>query len=163
MIWAEDESSGIGFENKIPWYIPEDFKHFKELTSGNTIIMGSKTWDSLPKKPLPNRHNIILTHNSEKQKPSYKKQFLDSQNVQFTTFVDLNLNEMKASDQKYFIIGGSQIYQLFINYADELIVTKVEGTYQVDTFAPPIDLSTFQLTDTKQNKGWKVETYRRFK
>ena len=63
LIWAQDENGGIGQNGKLPWHISEDLKNFKSLTLNSTIIMGRKTWDSLPIKPLPNRKNIILSRN----------------------------------------------------------------------------------------------------
>ena len=61
LIWAQDVKRGIGTNGKLPWHIPEDLKNFKKITSNATIIMGRKTWDSLPVKPLPNRRNIVLS------------------------------------------------------------------------------------------------------
>ena len=64
IIWAQDNNGGIGKDNKLPWHISEDLINFKKITSIHTIIMGRKTWDSLPKKPLPNRRNIVLSSNT---------------------------------------------------------------------------------------------------
>ena len=65
LIWAQDYDGGIGKNGQLPWYIPEDLKNFKKITLDSTIIMGRKTWDSLPFKPLPNRRNIVISRNPE--------------------------------------------------------------------------------------------------
>ena len=72
LIWAQDENGGIGKNGKLPWYISEDLKKFKKITSNSTIIMGRKTWESLPMKPLPNRDNIVLSSTAQNNVTTYK-------------------------------------------------------------------------------------------
>ena len=101
LIWAQDKNGGIGENGKLPWHISEDLKNFKKITLNSTIIMGRKTWDSLPIKPLPKRENIIL---------SSKKQ---SSGITYHSLKGC-LEDLKESNKnKVFIIGGRSVYQLF--------------------------------------------------
>ena len=103
-IWAQDVNGGIGENGKLPWHISEDLKNFKSLTYNSTVIMGRKTWDSLPIKPLPNRQNIVLStkqQNSVTTYSSFEK-----------CYEELNKQQL----EKVFIIGGRSIYKLFYKY-----------------------------------------------
>ena len=126
LIWAQDANAAIGKAGTLPWHYPEDLKNFKKLTIGNTIIMGRKTWDSLPIKPLPNRHNIVI---------SSKNQF----NVDSYTSIDLCIQDLKKnkSINDVFIIGGMSIYKYFYKYAQSLHITFIDKVYsETDTFFP---------------------------
>ena len=125
LIWAQDKNGGIGKNGKLPWYISEDLINFKKLTLNSTIIMGRKTWESLPKKPLPKRRNIVLSSNNIHNVECYNSinnclQVLDSDQI-----------------QKIFIIGGSTIYKEFYNIAHELHITQIEEkTTGIDVMFP---------------------------
>jgi dihydrofolate reductase len=144
IICAMDEHRGIGKNNKLLWHISEDLKRFKKLTEGHVVIMGRKTFESLG-KPLPNKINIIVTTNK-----SYKiKPYYVSINQSIKTFICHSLDEAIKTGQRYeksngeiFIIGGGQIYQQAIKYADKLYLTIVKGKYDADTFFP--DFSMFK-------------------
>ena len=112
LIWAQDCEGGIGINGKLPWHISEDLKNFKQLTLNSKIIMGRKTWDSLPIKPLPQRKNIVLS--SQKQ-----------DNIETYQSYNDCLNSLKKTD-KVFIIGGRSVYKLFFNDADYLHITQIE-------------------------------------
>ena len=131
-IVAVDNNWGIGFNGDLLEHIPEDLKYFKELTSGNVVVMGRKTWDSLPKKPLPNRINYVIT---KEAKPSNEE----------VAYFDMNCIKMmmqKQSDYEYFIIGGGQIYKELLPYCDRVYVTKIFKDHdQVDTYFPNLDES----------------------
>ena len=137
MIVAFSKNKGIGINNSIPWYIPEDFHYFKYHTSKvkNTgIIMGKNTWLSLPTKPLPNRENIILsktlTYSEVKKYP----------NIQiFKSYNQLNWHLAEKKEPSW-VIGGSKVYQEFIKHPmlDEIYVTFINKTYECDTFFPEI-------------------------
>ena len=103
LIWAQDINNGIGVNGKLPWYIPEDLKNFKKITNKSIVIMGRKTWDSLPIKPLPNRRNIVFSQNIKK-------------NVETVHSYQNCLSKLKKDKvKKIFIIGGRSIYKLFYN------------------------------------------------
>mgnify|MGYP004457001829 CR=1 FL=1 len=103
-IVSVDENMGIGANGKLLVSYPEDMKFFKDTTIGHIVVMGRKTWDSLPKKPLPNRLNIIITSHPEKS---------DDININFITMEDFldNLEYLDAGDKEIFIIGGASIYK----------------------------------------------------
>jgi dihydrofolate reductase len=138
LIWAQDKNGGIGINGKLPWHISEDLKNFKTLTLNSTIIMGRKTWDSLPIKPLPKRNNIVLSSTKQAGVTTY-----DS--------LDNCLNELKKQGlQKVFIIGGRSIYEMFFHLADYLHISFIHIiTDEINEFFP-ISLDTIQLEFKKK-------------
>ena len=147
-IVAVDENWGIGYNGDLLEHIPEDLKYFKQLTSGNTIVMGRKTWDSLPKKPLPNRFNVVIT--------SQERHF-----EEMTAFIPFSeaVSRLKHSPKEddWFIIGGGQIYKELLPYCDRVYVTKIFKNHnQVDTYFPNLDESEewtpVACTDIRQYK-----------
>tara|TARA_B110000438_G_C15772188_1_gene632408 strand:+ start:683 stop:1177 length:495 start_codon:yes stop_codon:yes gene_type:complete len=143
LIWAQDENGGIGKDGKLPWYIPEDLKKFKELTLDSTIVMGRKTWESLPLKPLPKRQNIVLSKTQNYDTVMCSSlgecmEYLDTQNI-----------------SKVFIIGGRSIYKLFFQHADFLHITKIHSTINDINEYFPID-SDIIHSDFKKIKNKKL-------
>ena len=132
-IVAVDENFGIGFNGDLLEHIPEDLKHFKELTSGYNVVMGRKTWDSLPKKPLPNRHNLVITKD-----PSIYEL---TNEVWFYTLRQIEVLMLKNKNVSYFIIGGGQIYEKLLPICDKVYLTKIMVSHEnVDTYFPNIEL-----------------------
>lgn len=130
-IVAIDERFGIGYDGQLLAHIPEDMKHFKELTSGNAVVMGRKTWDSLPQKPLPNRENIVITSH-----PHKAEQF----DVVFWNMEEA-LEWLENTQKDVFIIGGASIYKQFLPYCDTIYITLIHKVFDnVDTYFPTIDL-----------------------
>lgn len=130
-IVAVNNDWGIGYNGDLLEHIPEDLKYFKTLTTGHIIVMGSKTWDSLPKKPLPDRLNIVITHN---------ERHFD----EMTAFIDLNeaMIRLKTVDDECFIIGGGSIYKQLLPLCDRVYVTKIYKSHEkVDTYFPNLDES----------------------
>ena len=142
LIWAQDENGGIAKDGKLPWHISEDLKNFKKLTSGSTIIMGRKTWESLSVRPLPKRRNVVL---------SSKK----VSNVECYTSIEECIELLEGECiEKLFVIGGSSIYRDFIPIADELHITQVDEFIEgIDTYFP---FTLFKI----QQKYEKVEERR---
>ena len=130
-IVAVDENWGIGFNGELLEKIPEDLKYFKELTTGNTVVMGRKTWDSLPIKPLPNRGNFIISRETP----------LLMENKAIRMNLDMIKDTMEANkDENYFIIGGGQIYKELLPLCDRVYVTKIFKSHEnVDTYFPDLD------------------------
>ena len=125
LIWAQDINGGIGKSGALPWHIPEDLKNFKKLTLNSIIIMGRKTWESLPVKPLPKRENIVLSKNSVLEVKCF-----NSIEECIEYFNDDNIS-------KAFVIGGAKVYKNFFHRADELHITLVEQiTEGIDTYFP---------------------------
>ena len=149
LIWAQDVNRGIGKNGKLPWHISEDLKNFKNLTINSTILMGRKTWDSLPIKPLPNRRNIVLSHNTISNIETY-----EDYKVCINTLNQENLD-------KAFIIGGASIYKLFFQYADYLHITFVDLiNKEIDTFYPfSMDEIKNQFYQESKKKLNDIATY----
>ena len=125
LIWAQEKDGGIGIKGKLPWSIPQDLQNFKNITLNSTILMGRKTWESLPFKPLPKRRNIVLS----------RKKYINSECYKSAKECIDNLKEEKI--EKLFVIGGSNLYKRFITIADELHITHVdENTENIDTYFP---------------------------
>lgn len=130
-IVAVDNNWGIGFNGDLLEHIPEDLKYFKEITNNNWIVMGRKTWDSLPKKPLPNRTNVVITNNPHSDDDAL---FLRLNNIK------LIMKQQKGID--FFVIGGGQIYEKLLPMCDRVYVTKIFKDHnQVDTYFPNLDES----------------------
>jgi len=158
LICAISKNNVIGNENKLPWNISEDLKRFKELTSNNWIVMGRKTFDSIG-RPLPNRKNIVLSEN--------KNLKIDSVEV-FNTPEDVIESYKNNSDQKdLFIIGGTYIYELFLEYCEYLFITYVDKEYLGDAFFPKIDWNEWKLIgeetkfDEKEGVNFNFRDYKR--
>ena len=134
LIAAIDENSVLGKDNQLIWHLPEDLKRFKRLTTGHAIVMGRKTFESLP-KALPNRHNIVVTRNQ-----NYSKE-----GVTVCHSLEAAIECAKNDDQP-FVIGGGQVYEQAIELADVIELTKIHAQFEGDVFFPEIDL-----------KKWSVE------
>ena len=138
---AMDTNRGIGINNQLPWHIPEDLVRFKQQTSDQAIIMGRKTWESLPKAPLPNRLNIVLSRNPKALNLSVPA---------VSTLEDgIAIAQEQEGVSTIYIIGGSTVYQQAIEeqIATELIITQVSGTWECDTFFPN-PAPTYQFSHT---------------
>ena len=146
----------IGQKNSLPWDIPEDLKRFKQLTSGHTILMGRKTFDSIG-RPLPNRTNIVMTKDTNYQKEGVEIVFDEKE----------ALNLIKDLNQEVFIIGGSKIYELFEPMATSLMITRVLKDFEGDAFFPDINWSNWRVKskeeflDEKSGISCKLEKYLR--
>lgn len=138
LIWCEDKKHGIAKNGIIPWNIPSDRAIFKKITSGKIVVMGRKTWESLPVKPLPNRINYILTHDE-----SFK---VDLPN----TYVFHNIEAILeiARNNEVYIIGGKQVYDLFFKYANGLIISKLDEDFDCDTIME-YDLKKFEQSKSR--------------
>lgn len=126
LIAAAGERNELGKDNELVWHLPDDFKRFKQLTTGHCIIMGRKTFESFP-KPLPNRTHIVITRNTDYQREGI--------------IVAASMEEalLKAEDDSQpFIIGGGEIYRLGLPFAQKIELTKVHGSFEADTFFPEI-------------------------
>jgi len=158
IIAAIGKNRELGKENKLLWNIPEDMKRFQNLTSGHVVIMGRKTYESLPKKfrPLPNRVNIILSrHSGEPAQSSTPESLSDSGQARMTlsiycSSIEDALEKAKTFGKEIFIIGGAQIYSLGIKYADKLYLTLVDKEFSdADAFFP--DYSQFNKIIFEEN------------
>ncbi|WP_410879785.1 dihydrofolate reductase [Myroides sp. DW712] len=134
LIAAIAENKVLGKDNAIIWHLPDDFKHFKTLTSHHYIIMGRKTFESFP-KPLPNRTHVIITRQLDYVAPE-------------GCLVVHSLAEALQQTKKeaeVFVIGGGEIYQQALAYADKLELTQVHASFEGDAFFPEFSTSDWQL------------------
>ena len=142
MMVACDENNVIGVDNYIPWKIPSDLKNFKKYTSGKTVVMGRKTFESIPKKfrPLPKRRNIVLTTNKKWSEEGVE--------------VAHNMQEafkMFKPEEEVFIIGGEEIYSMFFPSAKTIYVSRVQtgGRFVGDAYFPRIDEDEFEVESSE--------------
>ena len=139
VIVAMARNGAIGKDNALLWHISADLKRFKALTSGHTVLMGRRTYDSLPKKPLPNRKHLILTSDAGYPVPEG----------------GLRLSDVEACkayfaahpDEVIFIIGGGQVYKQLLPYADRLYLTEVQADFEADTFFPSVDAAQWRVEE----------------
>lgn len=133
LIAAIANNNELGKNNEIIWHLPDDFKRFKQLTTGHHIIMGRKTFESFP-KPLPNRTHIVI---------SRQKNYAPDGCIVVGNLKDAI--EKCPQDQDIFIIGGAQIYALALPICDKLELTKIDGSFDADAFFPAINKEEWQL------------------
>ena len=150
LIWCEDKDKGIGINNSIPWHIKEDLEFFKKTTLNHPIIMGRKTFESIG-KPLKNRKNIIITRNK-----NYK---VEDSSVEI--YNDVNEVLKRYNNQDVFVIGGKQIYLLFNNHADKLLVSRLPNSYDCDTFMNDFNYSSFYISNVQEKEEFKIYEYLR--
>jgi dihydrofolate reductase len=150
IIVATDTNGGIGKDNKLLFHIKEDLQRFKELTTGHTIIMGRKTFESLPNGALPNRHNIVLTTSNRINTIS------TTQSLIFKNDIKELVEEYKNSEEEVFVIGGGFVYQQFLPYCKKIYLTTVKGNFEADTF--------FKFNENEwQGTYWKINSDDKYK
>lgn len=143
IIVAIAENNLIGGDNKLLWHLSEDLKRFKEITMDNTIIMGRKTFESLP-GILPGRKHIVITRDE-----NYK---VDSDQVEIVHNIQDIINEYANNNENAFIIGGGEIYNITFPYCSKLYLTKVKRGFSGDTYFPDIDFSKWKITYSSGEK-----------
>jgi dihydrofolate reductase len=156
IIAAVSINNVIGNKNKLIWNLPNDLKRFKKLTTGHSVIMGRKTFDSLP-NPLPNRDNIVITRNTD----------YSNSDVKVCSSIEDAINLTKTDTQP-FIIGGGEIYSQTINLADKIELTRVYKKFDGDAYFPEIPLDIFELineerynSNTQNEFGYSFLTYKK--
>ncbi|MCR4659000.1 MAG: dihydrofolate reductase [Bacteroidales bacterium] len=133
IIVALAQNYAIGKNNDLLWHISDDMRHFKQLTTGHPVIMGRRTFESLPKRPLPNRRNIVVTHNHD----------FACEGAETMHSVNAVLDAVRYEEEA-FVIGGAEIYRLFLPFAKRLYLTWVYADFDADVYFPTIDMSTFR-------------------
>ena len=133
MIAAAGANNELGLNNELVWHLPDDFKRFKQLTTGHHIIMGRKTFESFP-KPLPNRTHVVITSNK-----GYEKEGAIIVNSMEEAI------SITEGDKQPFIIGGGEIYKIGLEFAQKIELTRVHGAFKADTFFPEIPRTKWKL------------------
>lgn len=152
IIAAVSENNVIGREDYIPWDIPEDMKHFKEKTTGNAVIMGRKTFESLPKnfRPLPDRKNIVLTRSGLEDK---------SEEVFEASSLEEAWEAAEGFSDKAYLIGGESVYREGMEEVNKLVITRVHEEYDGDTFFPQIATKTWKESERDDRDGFSFIEY----
>ena len=155
LIAAMDENRLIGSENGLPWHLPADFKHFKEVTMGKPVLMGRKTFESIG-RPLPGRKNIVISRSG-----------FSAEGIVVVDSVDAAINEVKDQEE-IMIIGGASFYEQMIDRADQMYLTFVNARCEGDAWFPEFNEAEWNLVsdefveaDDKNNFSFNIKNYTR--
>lgn len=148
LIYARSRNGVIGKDNKMPWHLPEDLAHFKRTTLGAPVIMGRKTWDSLPPKfrPLPGRRNIVITRDAAWQAAGAERAASLDEAIDLAGHVE-----------RTWVIGGAEICRLALPRADVAVVTEIDADFEGDTYAPTLGSSWREVAREMHtsSSGWR--------
>ena len=154
IIVAIGKNREIGKGNKLLWHIPEDWKNFKEITTGKTVIMGRKTFESIG-RPLPNRKNIVLSKNGDKES-------FEQKGIKLYQNLENLIADYKNSEEEIFIIGGEQIYREFMQkgLVRRLYISYIEfSDSEADAYFPEINYNSWKIIKEKNYDNWKFCMY----
>ncbi len=154
LIAAMAENRVIGLNNKLPWNLPADLAWFKKQTLNKPIVMGRKTWESLPFKPLPGRDNIIITRDANYQAKNKKNERVSSAIVCISVTEAINYALSQGCDELMFI-GGASLYTQVLDRVDYLYLTWVKGEFSGDAWFPEIDFSQWQESFSERHEADK--------
>lgn len=154
LVAAIAKNNCIGKGNELVWKHPKDMEHFKNITNGKIVLMGRKTWESLPSKfrPLPNRKNIVITRQAPYAVPT---------GVEVYSTIDAALAAHQHED--IMVIGGAETYRQTIDRADTLYITQVDKEIEGDAFFPNIDLEIWEGVEREEQDGFRFITYHKLK
>ncbi|MDQ0162784.1 dihydrofolate reductase [Bacillus alveayuensis] len=148
-IFAMDRNRLIGQNNQLPWHLPADLKYFKNMTMGHKIVMGRKTFESIG-RPLPGRENIVLSTNRHFH-PEGCQVFYSMD--EFLTFAN------KHQEEEIFVIGGANIFEKLLPYADRLYITEIDEQFTGDTYFPPFNLEEWKKISSIEGTVDKKNIY----
>ena len=148
LVYARAANGVIGKDGVMPWHLPEDMAHFRQVTMGAPVVMGRKTWDSIG-RPLPGRRNIVITRNPQWHADGTERA------SSLTSALDLARNESKV-----FVIGGGEIYAQALPLADELVLTEIDADFDADTFFPAWDRAQFSAEASEPQTSENGHRYR---
>lgn len=134
---AHDQQRVISYKNALPWHIPNDLKHVKQLSTGHTLVMGRKTFESIG-KPLPNRKNVVLTRDN-----NFKPDGVE---------VIHTIDDIYNLEGHVFIFGGQTLYEVMIDKVDDMYITVVDGKHQGDTFFPPYTFEDWTVASSEEGQ-----------
>jgi dihydrofolate reductase len=143
LVWAQADGGVIGVDGGLPWHLPEDLALFRRLTTGSTVVMGRRTWESLPERfrPLPDRTNVVLTTD-----PSWTAEGARRAG---------SVGEVLAGDGDLWVIGGGRVYAAFLPHAHRVVVTEVDTRVDGDTWAPALG-PEWQRVSRDPARGWST-------
>ncbi|MGW9989746.1 dihydrofolate reductase [Staphylococcus hominis] len=134
---AHDQQRVIGYKNALPWHIPNDLKHVKQLSTGHTLVMGRKTFESIG-KPLPNRKNVVLTRDN-----NFKPDGVE---------VIHTIDDIYNLEGHVFIFGGQTLFEVMIDKVDDMYITVVDGKHQGDTLFPPYTFEDWTVASSEEGQ-----------
>ena len=140
IIVAKAKNNIIGKDNALIWHLPEDLKRFKRLTTGHTIIMGRKTFESLG-RVLPNRHHIILCNDAEMN--------IDNENVEILEDISM-LDKYVKDEEEHFVIGGATMYRLLMPMCSKMYITEINRDFEGDVSFPEINFNEWKVTKREE-------------
>ncbi len=149
IVAALAEDYAIGYKAKLPWHLPADLKYFKQLTTGHTVLMGKRTFESLPNGPLPNRTNIVLT---SLMSEAVNEGYFEANSLE-------DAFELSENAEEVFVIGGSSVYKQCMDIADKLYLTWVKGEFKADTYFPNIDFSLWEEVSREEHPADELNKY----
>lgn len=152
LIVAMTKDRVIGNNGKIPWKISQDLKLFKQITSGGIVIMGRKTWESLPQnyKPLSNRKNIVVS-----------SQLKSIEGIKIYNDLECAIKNTRESKKEVYLIGGASIYEQGINLVNKMHISLVKGSPEGDTYFPKFDKNDWEIIEKKYFKDFTYKLYKR--
>ena len=134
IVAAVADNYAIGKGNKLPWHLPADLKHFRELTTGHAVVMGKRTFESLPNGPLPNRKNVVLT---SVMSEGVNEGYFEADSLEDAFY-------LCEKEEKIFIVGGAAVYRQSLEIADSLYITWVHHEFSADIYFPEVDFSKWE-------------------
>ena len=142
LIWAQSRNGVIGFDGRLPWHLPEDLAHFRAITGGGVVIMGRRTWDSIPERfrPLPGRQNVVITRQRDWAAPG-------------ASVVHGFDDALAIAAGPVWVIGGAEIFRLALPHADTLELTEIDEQFAGDTLAPALT-PDWTRVNTNPASGW---------
>jgi dihydrofolate reductase len=145
LIWAQAANGVIGADGGIPWHLPEDLALFRRLTTGTTVLMGRRTWESLPQRfrPLPHRRNVVLTRRNPAGWAPTGAEVVNT------------VDDVLAESEPVWVIGGAEVYALAMPFARRAVVTELEQPFDGDRFAPTLDDG---WRSTSEDPAWLTST-----
>ena len=165
IVAVSKKNYGIGKDNSMPWYIKSELKYFKDITSNpsfnNIVLMGRKTWDSLPRKPLPNRINVVISRDSRTDISVYEDTYVEN-NLFSAINKYMNLQKVNNKENRIYVIGGSQIYNSIMesSLTPNIYLTEIYKDYDCDVFFPKINEHLYSLVNVSKFKEEKGVFYR---
>lgn len=158
IIVAMAQNNAIGKDNDLLWHLGGDLKRFKKITMGHPMVMGRKTWESLPKRPLPGRQNIIMSSD-----PTF-----NATDATVVRSINNLFKVLKGCDDEVFVIGGASVYKALLPFTYRLYITRVYRDFEADVYFPTIDMSEFTLVklsepmqDEESGLDYAYEEYER--
>lgn len=153
IVVARAANGCIGKDGKLPWNIPEDLRHFREYTRGKTVLMGRKTWESLPptRRPLPDRKNVVVSRDPSFQAPGA------------VVFHDLQeaIQTLKDSAEEVCVIGGAELFRQCFPLVDKMELTEIHATYEGDTFFPEFSRDEWRVIRQEDHPDFSFVSYER--